>query len=728
MRDQFSIKLLALAVIAASPVFASANDSSVRLKDTTIIGSKADAKKIAGSAFVLDKADLDTFSYSDINRMLGQVPGVYLREEEGFGLRPNIGIRGTGTDRSGKITVMEDGVLVAPNPYANPAAYYFPTAGRMSGIEVLKGPSTLRYGPSTVGGAINLLSTPIPNQLGGSVVTEVGERGENRLFANVGAGAQDNFGWLIETHQIRNDGFKSIDRSNTDAGIKKEDYMAKLRFQNDADSSMPQRLDLKLSYAIEDSNMSYVGLTDADFSHDPNRRYGLSEKDEMKNRHTGAVADYFLGINENVDFHAKAYYNKFHRDWFKVDRIGGKKIGDVIGAANAGDLTAIGILNGSVDQDVTIKHNNRDYISQGVEFDFDVNFDLASWQHDLNVGTRFHQEEMDRLQPTEKWRQTNGSMAYISGQAKSSLTGSNNRFEDTDAISLWAIDQISVTEALELTLALRYEDWKVKRADVQSNGTKKKRSVSGSEWLPGIGATYQIDDQWQVLGGVHKGIAIASFNDGSDNPDPEETINYEAGVRFAQGDFQSELIGFYSDYKSSVLNCSLQRPCDSGAVTGSEPLGEAEVKGVEASASYTFSASGLSWPVRAAYTYTDAKFTKNPAGKTGMKGGKMAYIPENQLYVSAGVVGNKWDAYLNARFTDQSCTVDACDKKPSNTFLKTDSIWVLDLATHYQLNDQVQAYFKLDNLLDDQKIISRSPDGARGNKPRTALVGLKVDF
>lgn len=728
MRNPFSVKLLALAVAAAQPVFAGEGDYSERLEEITIIGSKEAASKVAGSAFVIDKADLEVFSYTDINRILAQAPGVYVREEEGYGLRPNIGIRGTGTGRSSKVTVMEDGVLVAPNPYANPAAYYFPTAGRISGVEVLKGASTLAYGPATVGGAVNLLSTPIPKELGGTVITEVGEYGENRIFANVGGGAEENFGWLLETHQIRNDGFKDIDRSSTDASIQKEDYMAKVRFQSDAGSNMPQRLDLKLSYSTEESNMSYVGLTDVDFKNNPNRRYGLSEKDQMQNRHTGATANYFLGINDSVDFHAKVYYNKFHRDWFKVDKIDGQKAGSVVDAANAGDATANGFLDGSIDTEVKIKHNNRDYISQGVEFQFDLDLELAGMAHDINVGSRFHQEEMDRLQPTETWNQVNGSLAFVSESAKSSLTGSNNRFEETDAMAFWLVDQVSVTEALELTLALRYEDWEIDRADVQSDGSKKKLSAKGSEWLPGVGATYQLNDEWQLLGGVYKGIAVASAGSDGDDPDPEESINYEAGVRFAQDNFQGELIAFFSDYSNSVLNCSAQRPCDNGADTGSQQQGESEVQGLEATASYTFAAANLSWPVRASYTYTDAEITKDADGTTGKKGGDMAYIPENQFYLSAGVVGTDWDAYLNARFTDSSCTKDACNKAADDTFLETDSLWVMDFATHYQLNEQAQVYLKVDNIFDEQEIISRSPYGARANKPRTALVGIKVDF
>ena len=99
---------------------------------------------------------------TDIHKILSAVPGVYFRTEDGYGLRPNISIRGTSIDRSAKITLMEDGILVAPAPYTSSSAYYFSTTGRINSVEVLKGPSSISQGPSTIGGAINMISTPIP--------------------------------------------------------------------------------------------------------------------------------------------------------------------------------------------------------------------------------------------------------------------------------------------------------------------------------------------------------------------------------------------------------------------------------------------------------------------------------------------------------------------------------------------------------------------------------------
>ena len=126
---------LLAATATAITLNASANPTS-GIDEMTIIGSKLDVRKVAGSGAVIDNDQIATEVSTDINQLLKTVSGVYVREEDGYGLRPNFGIRGATSERSEKVTLMEDGVLIAPAPYSNPAAYYFPTTMRMNGVEV----------------------------------------------------------------------------------------------------------------------------------------------------------------------------------------------------------------------------------------------------------------------------------------------------------------------------------------------------------------------------------------------------------------------------------------------------------------------------------------------------------------------------------------------------------------------------------------------------------------
>ncbi len=141
------------------------NLPELAIKTQSLSLGRVGSNQIPGSVSYISAAELSTYNHTNVNDVMKQIPGVNIQEEDGFGLRPNIGLRGSGLERSARITIMEDGILAAPAPYASPSAYYFPTMGRMNSVEVLKGASQIRFGPFTTGGAINFLSTPIPQSL-----------------------------------------------------------------------------------------------------------------------------------------------------------------------------------------------------------------------------------------------------------------------------------------------------------------------------------------------------------------------------------------------------------------------------------------------------------------------------------------------------------------------------------------------------------------------------------
>ena len=64
------------------------------LSPFNVIGSKEDIPELEGTGTVLATTDLKPFFHTDVNEILREVPGVYLRGEEGYGLFPNISLRG----------------------------------------------------------------------------------------------------------------------------------------------------------------------------------------------------------------------------------------------------------------------------------------------------------------------------------------------------------------------------------------------------------------------------------------------------------------------------------------------------------------------------------------------------------------------------------------------------------------------------------------------------------
>ncbi|MDP5078796.1 MAG: TonB-dependent receptor plug domain-containing protein, partial [Nonlabens sp.] len=279
---------LSIAFAKAQQVQPTAQDSinnlnTIFLKPSSLFGSKYEAANRTGSSYYLSQKELAKFDYTDVNRALLSIPGVNITEEDGFGLRPNISLRGTQADRSSKITLMEDGVLIAPAPYSAPAAYYFPNIARMEAVEVLKGSSQVQYGPFTTGGAINLVSSSITDDLQGYARMNVGNYNSKQTEFRV-SDSSERFGYMAEFLNFNSDGFKTLDGGGN-TGFDRTDYSGKFRFNSAADATMYQSLTLKLQYSEGVDNETYLGLTDDDFERDPFRRYLASAEDRIDTEH-----------------------------------------------------------------------------------------------------------------------------------------------------------------------------------------------------------------------------------------------------------------------------------------------------------------------------------------------------------------------------------------------------------------------------------------------------------
>ncbi|HAD47336.1 MAG TPA: TonB-dependent receptor, partial [Idiomarina sp.] len=451
----------------------------------------------------------------------------------------------------------------------------------------------------------------------------------------------------------------------------------------------------------------------------PNRRYGLSEIDQMDNKHEGYSVHYRFEATESLSFSAIGYYNDYKRNWFKLD--GGNSY---INAANAGDTEALAILRGDRDEvGLEYKNNNRAYESKGIELN--INW---QWQnHDIEAGLRDHSDEMDRYQPVAVYDQVNGSLVY---QDMIAPTGGNNRLEGADATAFWLTDQWQVSDALTVNLALRHEDvesYRLQYADPSRTALDSTRGNSSDEWLPGVSFTYQLNQQWQMLAGAHRGFSPLGGG-ASENQRPETSDNYEFGARYSDGSFFAEAIAFYSDFNDTTQQCSIANPCDNGAESGSYVLGESTVAGLELQASQLFEFGQFAMPVDFTYTYTQGEI-KGDSLVTGlMDGDELNDIPQNTFSVRVTLDNNEgWTNYVVAKYIDEMCVSVGCNRNDS-AFARTDSLFVTDIVSRYEVNPNMAVYLKVENLFDQQKIVARSPHGARPNKPQTASLGVEYSF
>ena len=85
------------------------------------------------------------------------------------------------------------------------------------------------------------------------------------------------------------------------------------------------------------------------------------------------------------------------------------------------------------------------------------------------------------------------------------------------------------------------------------------------------------------------------------------------------------------------------------------------------------------------------------------------------------------DSYAVVKYIDEMCVEIGCNREASN-FAETESFFVVDVGTRYAVTDAISAFVKVENALDKRAIVSRQLDGARPNKPLTAMLGVEWVF
>ncbi len=697
-----------------------------------ILGSKFEVRNRTGSAYYLSPQDLQQFGYTDVNKVLRAVPGVNVFEEDGFGLRPNISLRGTSPERSAKITIMEDGVLIAPAPYSAPAAYYFPTIGRIEAVEVLKGSSQIQYGPYTTGGAINMVSKSIPSTLSGEARLTAGNYHSRSTELSVGD-SRENFGFVTQYFNYNSDGFKALDGGGN-TGFDKSDYLAKFRVNTNRDARVFQSVQFKFQYSEEISNETYLGLTQEDFDVNPYRRYLASGADRMDTDHMQFQIDHFIRPFQNVTIKTTAYQNNFSRNWYKLDDVdldGRVSISNVLARPLDFPAEYQSLFATNTPDDVFgVKANNREYEARGIQSVANINFGEKLYQ-DLEIGIRYHEDFEDRFQWKDKYAIQNSEMIRTTVAAKGSDA---NRITSAEALAAHVLYKVSFN-GLTITPGVRYENITLTRNDYGRNDPNRTGfELSTGEnkvdvWIPGMGANYRFSPELSIFGGVHKGFAPPGTAEGSK---PEESINLELGGRFNYNGLRGELVGFYNDY-DNMLGSDLAASGGTGTLDMFN-AGEAIVKGIELLLNFDvlrFTEGDLKLPVTVSYTFTDARFQSDFASTVGIfgevaDGDEIPYIARNQFNVTAALENSHFNLSLSGRYTDAFRTMAGTGTIPRE--FEVGSHFIVDLSAKYFYSPRVTVFTNINNLFDTTYEVARMPAGLRPGAPFMIHAGIGYVF
>jgi Fe(3+) dicitrate transport protein len=741
-RQKFTQAASIAAAALSAAGWSAAQDVLTTLEPMTVLGEKEEVFNQTGSAAFIPAEVIRAANNSNVNQVMAKVPGVYVREEDGFGNFPNISLRGADGTRSEKVTVMEDGILTAPAPYAGPAAYYTPRVARMSGVEVLKGSSQVRYGPQTTGGVINYLSTGIPEEETFYAKATYGSYGTffgHAYYGDTVETEAGRFGYLLELHGSFSEGFRDIDASRRSTGFSLFEPMLKMSFE--PNTALKQRIEVKAGYTSFDADETYTGLTETDLDRDPDRRYAATLYDNLDSEHYRTYLKWIAEPSDKLRLESAVYYGHFKRNWYKLDKVNGAKVHEILAPGNPFP-TELGVLQGTAAGVTDVKANNRTYSSYGWQNQANIRFETGSLSHDLAAGLRFHYDYQDRDHWLDKYNADGlGNYAFASRTRE----GQDNRLEEIFATAIYLEDEIK-TGALTLRPGIRYE-W------LELDDRRTTNAVAGPPAVPassvrqsgdenllmgGIGANYELDEAHSLFGGIYRGVSSPGAGDYFAGVEEEESLGYELGIRHRRDELNLELTGFFTDFDNLIST-------DSGL--GGDPTmnaGAAEIFGIESIARYDAGkAAGLVYgiPLYVSATWTQAEFKGTTPGLAGggdgiysggRDGNEIPYVPEWKIAAGLGFNSEKWGANLDAIYSSSTWGTGYNDDPRAGTQTsrdgKIDALLTFNLSGYYQVNEHIKLLAGVQNLFDERGIVSRIPEGPRANAPRMVYAGFETRF
>ncbi len=696
------------APVEAAPVDAPPVDAAPARRDEAVevrvIGGKADAlQRIPGSGTLLTAQDFKRADPHDVAEMLRRVPGVQVRQEEGGGFRLDIGIRGLDAGRSRRVLVLEDGIPVAINPYAEADLYYAPPVERMRGIEVVKGSGSILFGPQTIGGVINFLTlTPSPRD---HVMADVeyGQFNYMRGLASFGS-TVGSARYVVQAFHKRSDGLRGNPWESTDV-------FGKVAF----DTSSKGEATLKVGFHDDMAHSEDVGLTRAMYAEDP-RRATLAPLDKLHQRRYEASLVHEQRFDEDTKLRTLVYAYETSRLWRRQD---------FVRSAIPNYEHAVGLneedLGGAIyfaNSDTVL---DRTYDVAGIEPRLEHRMRTGPLAHTLDVGARL-------LGETAHYQQRSGGSAdSFSGSLDSEET------HRTVAVAGYAQDRIVFRDDLAVTPGLRVEHAAFHRLILREGGAdvaNKAGDFTVTGLIPGIGVIAGSRDA-HAFAGVHVGWApprVASSFSAKGTPtqvDAEDSVNYELGGRASLRKWlRGEVTGFYSRFGNQVITGT--------SAQGSELVNGGPTQHIGAEAGTTVGVGkALGWKttldVGARYTFARATFVGG-----SFDGNLLPYAPLHSvngnvdLEHPAGFGGQIAYAHVSSQFADAN---DTRVENVTGEYGRIAPHDIVDVNAHYHHKPTgLTLRVSVKNALDDVYVAARRPQGIFVAGFRQVIVGLRWDW
>ena len=698
---------------------------------------------------------------SDISEMVRKMPGVNLTGNSATGQRGNnrqIDIRGMGPENT---LILVDGKPVTSRHSVRYGwrgerdtrgdSQWIPTTA-IEKIEVVRGPAAARYGSGAMGGVVNIITKKVSDELTGTAeiyanLPEDSKEGDSRRVSASLSGAIIPqklgfrlYGNLNQTDMDEADINPLVPYTNANGST----YLARAAGREGVEN---KDIGLRLTYEVSPNHALNFDVTHGRQGNEYAGDTQYSNRDSSATT-TGVQAQSNAHLNSLIGSQTNIMrrdgYSRTHDgvyDWgdsqftIQYDQTKNTRLNEGLAGGPEGVISH----TAPYFEDTKLK-TFRVHGESSIPFHFGV-------AQKLTIGAEYVKDELNDTANMDEGTATgtDTNALYADAFVKGDRSSAESKIS-----SLYVEDNLKLSEATDLVLALRYDH----------------HNKSGSNISPALNLTHHLNDNWTLKAGVARAYKAPNLYQnssgyllgtrgqgcpiglvptgqwcvlqGNENLKPETSLNTELGVQYRDERINASLTYFHNNYKDKISSGTqvidtVTLPYTRGNTTTNmtynllqwENIPKAKVEGLEGGV--TWSHGNWRWNNNLTYMIESVdKRTGNP----------LSLIPTYTWNSTLGYdINDKWD--VNATYTlygrqkarqfaESNIENSSKDGLLHNQDVK--SYGVFSVNTGYYFNDHVSGRIGINNVFDEQKLRDNTISQSYNEPGRSYFASLRYEF
>ena len=624
---------------------------ATQLQDVTVSATRTDKSiyDVPAAVGVVDQYDIGLGKQKlGLDESLVRIPGMFMQNRNNFAQSLKISIRGFGARANfgtRGIKLYQDGIPLTT--VAGQGGIEDIDLNSINRIEVLRGPASSLYGSSS-GGVINFYT-------GDEVSTEPyveanfskGEYATN--IGNIKTGGQiDKLDYFMNLSHLDATGYRSHNRTRNSK------FNSKFKYNIDSTSDFTTVITLYDAPQADDPGGINLASLNTDRRQARPQNITQNSGEDIDQQKLGFT--YRKKITPNQELELRNYY--VHRDFQGLLPITGSGFIE-FERFQFGGGAQYSILNTLFGRD------NRTII--GFEMD---------------------RQEDDR----QRYNNNGGTQGTLRV----------NQLEQGDSVGVYLRNETALTEKLELTLGLRYDNVDLELDDKFLADGNNSSELNFEELSPMGGLLWKVHPAVNVYSNISSVFETPTFTElanvpaggGFTNVTAQKALNYELGLKGAvNSHFNYDLAVFHIEVDDEIIN--VQTVGSTGVFNNADTTRD----GLEASVSFV---PYTGFNMLMSYTYNDFTFDNFPASVcTTCAGNELPGLPEHNFYTEltythpSGFYSSVDFQYVSTMFADNANTASNRPYGVSNLRLG----YIKSIG-----NAELTPYLGINNLFDEEYV------------------------